>query len=165
MRTRMVFLAVTLLLGTSFTSGGEVEAVNPGPKDKCLVCGMFVAPYTNWVAEIVFKDGTYAAFDGPKDMFKYFFDIPRYAKGKTKEDVAKVFVTEYYTTKRIPAADAHFVLGSDVYGPMGEELVPVKGKKEAEQFLKDHNGKKILPVDRVTPEDIPGMAGMRKHGR
>lgn len=123
------------------------------------------AKYKNWVAEVVFKDGTYAVFDGPKDMFKYYFDIPRYEKGRTKEDVAKVFVTDYYTTKRIPAADAQFVLGSDVNGPMGKEMVPVKGKKEAEQFLKDHDGKKILTFDMVTPGDIPGMNAMHGHGR
>ncbi|NNG47207.1 MAG: nitrous oxide reductase accessory protein NosL [Deltaproteobacteria bacterium] len=160
-----IVFAISLLVWASVAVGGKVVPVKPGPKDKCPVCGMFSAQYTNWVTQIVFKDGTYAVFDGAKDMFRYYFDIPRYAKGKTKKDVANIFVTDYYTTKWIPAADALFVLGSDVYGPMGEELVPVKGKKEAEEFLKDHNAKKILTFDMVTPGDIPLMKKMRKHGR
>ena len=46
--------------------------------DKCRVCGMFVSAYPEWVAEIVFKDGTYATFDGPKDMFRYFLNIAKF---------------------------------------------------------------------------------------
>jgi nitrous oxide reductase accessory protein NosL len=160
-----VFLIVLLLVGASVALAGEPDVVKPGPKDKCPVCGMFVAKYPSWLAEIVFKDGRYAVFDGPKDMFKYYFDIPRYEKGKSKEDVAKIFVTDYYTTKWIPAADAFFILGSDVYGPMGEELVPVKGKREAEEFMKDHKGKKMLTFDQVTPEEIPNGMKTHKGGR
>jgi nitrous oxide reductase accessory protein NosL len=76
-----------------------------------------------------------------------------------------IFVIDYYTTKWIPAADAHFALGSDVYGLMGEELVPAKGKKEAEKFLKDHDGKKILTFDMATPENIPVRKKIQNHGR
>jgi nitrous oxide reductase accessory protein NosL len=164
MKKRAVFLAAAMLSVASLSTGGEPGAVKPDPKDKCRVCGMFVAKFTNWVAEIVFRDGTYAVFDGPKDMFKYYFDIPRYEKGKTKADVAKIFVTDYYTAEWIPAAEAFFVLGSDVHGPMGEELVPLKGKKEAEEFRKDHKGEKILTFDRVTPGDLQDASKKQKHG-
>lgn len=133
------------------------EFIEPAKKDKCHVCGMFVYKYPEWVAEIIFKDGSYAVFDGPKDMFKFYFNIPKYNRNKTKEDIAGIHVTEYYTTKHMSAKDMFFVIGSDVYGPMGEELIPVKGRKEAETFAKDHKGKKILRFEQITPEDIPGM--------
>jgi hypothetical protein len=48
---------------------------------------------------------------------------------------------------------------------MREELIPVNGKKEAEKFLKDHDGKKILPFDMATPENIPVRKKIHKHGR
>jgi nitrous oxide reductase accessory protein NosL len=118
---------------------------------------MFVYKYPNWVAEIVFKDGTYAVFDGPKDMFRYYFDIDKYSKNKTREDIAEIHVTDYYTTEHVKVEDVFFVTGSDVYGPMGEELVPVKGRKAAENFAADHNGKKIRAFDEVTPQDIPSF--------
>ena len=35
-------------------------------------------------------------------------------------------------------------------GPMGYELVPLGTKADAEDFLKDHKGKRILTYDEVT---------------
>jgi len=53
------------------------------------------------------------------------------------------------------AQDVFFVTDSNVNGPMGKELVPVKGRKEAESFKEDHKGKKILTFDELTPDDVP----------
>jgi nitrous oxide reductase accessory protein NosL len=160
LRVIMVFLMVSGFAGITWGEGFIV----PTKKDKCPVCGMFVYKYPTWIAEIIFKDGTYVVFDGPKDMFKYYFNISRYNKSKTKDDIAEIYVTEYYTTEPMRARDVYFVVGSDVYGPMGEELIPVKGRKEAETFAKDHKGKKILRFEEITPSDIPGMKMMHPEG-
>lgn len=157
----LLFL-LTLFTGSVDVLGDEGGFIQPGPKDKCPVCGMFVSGYPNWITEIIFKDGTYAVFDGPKDMFKYYFNISKHTKGMTKNDISSLFITEYYTTKIISARDVHFILGSDVMGPMGNELVPVLGKKVAEQFFKDHKGTKMLAFDEITPEDIPSMGMLNK---
>ena len=146
-----LLIVFILVSGISYAEG----PVNPKSKDKCPVCGMFVAPYPQWIAEIIFTDGTYVVFDGPKDMFKYYFDVSKYNKGKTANDITEIYVTEYYTTKKINAKDVYFVTGSDVMGPMGKELVPVKGRPEAETFMRDHGGKKMLKFGDVTPKDIP----------
>ncbi len=142
-----------LLLATAICAA--VEPVTAKPQDKCPVCGMFVAPYPKWSAQIVFKDGTYAIFDGPKDLMKYYFAMSRYQKEKNAADIGGIFVTEYYTTRMMPARDVWFVSGSDVTGPMGAELIPVKGKREAGTFMRDHAGKRLLRFDEVTPKDIP----------
>ncbi len=128
------------------------EFIVPSRKDKCSVCGMFVYKYGNWTSEIVFKDGTYAVFESPKEMFMYYFDISRYNKGKTRDDIAAIFVTEYYTTTVMNAKDVLFVSGSDVHGPMGEELVPVDGKERAFVFRSDHGGARILKFKDITPD-------------
>jgi copper chaperone NosL len=140
-----------LLSGLLYAEG----PVPPKPKDKCPVCGMFVAPYPQWTAEVLFTDGTYAVFDGTKDMFKYYFDVPKYNKGKTAKDISEIYVTEYYTTEKMNARDIYFITGSSVMGPMGNELVPIKGKQAAETFIRDHQGKKMLKFEEVTPADIP----------
>ncbi len=103
----------------------------------------------------VFNDGTYAVFDGAKDMFKYYFNVSKYNKKKTKENIAEIYVTEYYTTKVMKARDVYFVIGSDVLGPMGHELIPVKGEAQANSFMWDHRGKKMLRFDEITPNNIP----------
>ncbi len=148
-----VLLIFILIAVSAFAD--EIKPIKPSSKDKCPVCGMFVEKYPKWVAQIIFKDGTYAVFDGVKDMFKYYFNISKYNKKKTKEDIAEIYVTEYYTTKVMKAEDVYFIIGSDVYGPMGHELIPVKGEDQAKAFWWDHGGKKLLKFDEIKPIDIP----------
>ena len=56
--------------------------------------------------------------------------------------------------KLIKAEDAFFVIGSDVYGPMGHELIPFASKAAAEEFLKDHKGRRIVQFETVKPAMI-----------
>lgn len=123
----------------------------PGPKDTCPVCGMFVSLYPDWVATALYQDGHLHHFDGAKDLFKYLSNLPKYAPGHTRADIAAIGVTEYYGVTRIDARAAWYVIGSDVLGPMGHELVPLATQAEAEEFLKDHQGKCIVRFDDVTP--------------
>jgi nitrous oxide reductase accessory protein NosL len=116
---------------------------------------MLVSKYPNWVAVVTWKDGHAHFFDGAKDMFKFLHDLPKFAPGHRKEDIAAIYVTDFYNLERIDARKALFVVGSDVLGPMGHELVPLANKADADDFLKDHKGKKILTFDRVSVE-IPG---------
>jgi copper chaperone NosL len=81
----------------------------PGPKDLCPVCGMLVAKYPNWVATITWKDGHAHFFDGAKDMFKFLHDLAKYAPGHRKEDIAGIYVTDFYNLERIDARKAIFV--------------------------------------------------------
>lgn len=129
--------------------GGDVQVPNPGPKDTCPVCGMFVALYPEWVATVLYKDGHAHHFDGAKDMFKYLLDFPKYAPGHRKEDIALIAVTEYYGLARIDARKALYVIGSDVLGPMGHEFVPLASREDAEEFMRDHGGKRILSFEAV----------------
>lgn len=155
------FRTILLAVVSVFIMAGLVMGagpVKPKSMDKCPVCGMMPAKYPKWVAEIVFKDGTYAVFDGPKDMFRYYFNMKKYTT-KTHADIEAIYVTDYYSGRMVNAkeADVYFILGSDVYGPMGIELVPVKGRSNAETFMKDHKGKKALLFGQVTPKALPKM--------
>jgi len=47
---------------------------------------------------------------------------------------------------------AWYVIGSDVLGPMGHELVPFETREDADAFLHDHAAKRILPFGDVTQE-------------
>ncbi len=135
---------------------GPVAAADPrppGPEDRCPVCGMFVEKYRNWTSTVVFEDGSQLFFDGPKDMFKFLLDPARY--GRDESAISRAFVTDYYTTKLIDARTATFVAGSDVMGPMGHELVPLRTAEEAETFVKDHGGDRRLAFDDVTADDLP----------
>ncbi|QXP85981.1 nitrous oxide reductase accessory protein NosL [Methylococcus sp. Mc7] len=118
--------------------------------DRCPVCGMFVYKYPKWVAQIVFKDGSSYFYDGAKDMFKHYFDVAKYTPGKSAADITHMYVTDYYEVELIEAKTAYYVLGSNVLGPMGHELLPFKDQESAQEFLEDHRGKSIVRFHEVT---------------
>ena len=160
-RMHPVALTTADLRTLAFLTGeyASLKAIRPAtlrgePGVHCPVCGMFVAKYPNWVAEILFKDGKTVFFDGAKDLFKYYFDIKKYDPHKTKADIASIYVTEYYALTFINANKAYYVIGSDVYGPMGRELIPFKDLSECEEFMSDHKGKRVITFKEITPKLI-----------
>jgi copper chaperone NosL len=138
----------------SLVEAAEKGMPKPTAKDKCPVCGMFVAKYPDWTSAVVFKDGSQAFFDGAKDMFKYLFNLKRYNPSKKKEDTEAIWVLDYYSLSPIMAGKAWFVAGSEVFGPMGRELIPLEKESGAKEFLKDHKGQRILKFSEVTPEIV-----------
>lgn len=112
---------------------------------------MFVAKYKNWGASVVLRDGGHRYFDGPKDLFTYYFDPGKYERSRKQGDIVGIKVTDYYTLAVIDAGRAFFVVGSKVLGPMGAELVPFAKKTDAEGFQRDHGGKPPLTFREVTP--------------
>lgn len=129
----------------------------PTPKDTCPVCGMFVYGYTDWIATVVFTDGTPVHFDGAKDFFKYLADVGKYSPGRKREEIVAMGVTDYYTVQRIDPIEALYAIGSDVLGPMGHELIPLMTQADATDFMKDHAGKRLLVFADVTPEVLSGL--------
>jgi len=136
-----------------FTTALAAPPASPAPsaKDKCQVCGMFVAKYPDWTAAVSFKDGATLFFDGAKDLFTWYHNMKKYTPARTLAAISAIRVKDYYALKPIDARQALFVIGSDVFGPMGKELVPFEKAADAEAFLKDHRGKKILRFDEITP--------------
>jgi nitrous oxide reductase accessory protein NosL len=151
MRQIAVIAAVVWVLSFSHAAADEKRFTKPADRDKCPVCGMFVIKYPDWVAEVAFKDGSYAVFDGPKDLFKFLLDLKQYAPGKRQSDIDRIFVTDYYAVSHFDGRSAFYVLGSDVYGPMGKELIPFAREAEAREFLKGHGATRILRFNDITP--------------
>lgn len=148
---KMAMILVVLLFVASLSSAAELKPHKVGAKDKCPVCGMFVAKYPDFAAQVQFRDGATFHFDGAKDMFKYLLELSRYAPGRKPVDIVAVFVTNYYDMTLVDGRTAYYVLGSDVYGPMGRELIPFASASEARDFLKDHKGKSVVRFRDVTP--------------
>ncbi len=77
-------------------------------------------------------------------------DLDKYAPGHRRADSAAIGVIEYYGLTRIDAQAAWYVIGSDVVGPMGHEPIPLRTREKAEEFQRDHQGKRPLRFDEVT---------------
>jgi copper chaperone NosL len=151
MKKTAFLLGVYLLLALGAWAGDPIP-LKPTSKDKCPVCGMFVYKYPDWVSQAVFRDGSRIYFDGVKDLMKFYFKVPQYHPGKSRGEIAVLYVTDYYSLESIEGTRAYYVIGSDVFGPMGKELIPFGKEAEAREFLKDHKGKRMLRFQEITPE-------------
>lgn len=118
---------------------------------------MFIAKYPDWVVTVIFKDSSALFFDGAKDFFTYYHNMQKYTPSRMQPSIAAITVNDYYTLKPVDARQSFFVIGSDVYGPMGKELVPFGKAADAQAFLKDHKGKKVLRFSDVTPAILKSM--------
>ncbi|MGD2071657.1 MAG: nitrous oxide reductase accessory protein NosL [Gemmatimonadota bacterium] len=134
------------------TGAAAGEAPRSAASSICPVCGMVVPPDSPWTATVVHEAGDRRLFDGPKDLFKYLLFPDRYPRPERGAGIGEITVTAYYDRATIPARAALFVVGSDVMGPMGAELIPHRTRAEAEEFAADHGGERIFAYDEVTPE-------------
>jgi len=121
--------------------------------EKCPVCGMFVAKYPRWAARMNYVDNGKTvshAFDGVKDMLKFYHNPSKWGNyAKQPDDKVALLVTDYYTQEAIDGKAAFYVVGSDMYGPMGREFIPFKDEASAQSFLKDHKGKRVLRLNEI----------------
>ena len=140
---------------TQFACAEATDSVSA--QTRCTVCGMFVAKYPNWLSQIQYENPEQTKFfDGVKDMMVFYFN-PEHYGGIPSEAIKDIYVKDYYSLNWFSAKDAFYVVGSDVYGPMGHELIPFEIRDAAESFSKDHHGKEILTFDKITPELIESL--------
>jgi len=153
-RSKLEAVAYYVSNGNMKLKGNHIDV--PGDA-KCPVCGMFVSKYPKW-AGYMEHDGNKYYFDGVKDMMKYYIfdgDFPN-----DRSQISKMTVSDYYTLEEIPAKEAFYVWESDIFGPMGRELIPFKSKKSAKAFMDDHNGKAIVKFDEITDKMVMSLDGL-----
>ena len=128
-----------------------VSSVSAGCKPavrRCSFCGMKIDPASSWLTELVMLDGTTTTFDTPRCAMTAW---------RTRgAPVKSVRVQEFYERAWRDGNEVDFVVGSDVQGPMGADLVPVAPAKSA-KFIVDHAGGRALKLDMITPELLGGI--------
>jgi copper chaperone NosL len=110
---------------------------------RCKNCGMKIDPASPWRTDLVAADGTVTNFDTPRCAFT------SWRSGKTAAATLKV--QDYYDRQWREGKDLRFMLGGDVVGPMGPDLVPVDPSR-ATKFIQDHGADKAYAQDEVTTD-------------
>lgn len=147
----LIFTAVLVLLNACTSKKKAVTT-----EHRCANCNMIVEKYPNWMEKVVTSEKDTLYFDGPRCMFKILLESPNKA--------GTVLVKDYYSLKYIDGRSAFYVTGSDVLGPMGNELIPFKEEQAAKAFLKEHAGEKIVRFDEVDLKLVMKLAkGMEMH--
>lgn len=154
-------LTISLFLYKAATATSTDPQVIPDNLS-CGKCGMFPASYPQWQSQIIFNDGGMNAFDGCKCMFGYMFNMGEYNKAHQQNDIAKIWVRDFNSGEWIDAKTAHFVIGSDVMGPMGKELIPFQDQQAADSFQKEHGGEQsdFAAINMATLKPLMGKMHM-----
>jgi nitrous oxide reductase accessory protein NosL len=163
-----VILSATIITVFPLTSHAETLLQLPdGSKvdlsHKCPVCGMVIGGKNgqgvtidfkegrivgfHGVAAAVFKDNRVVGFDGGRCLFVYN-SVPQKYNVDVK-DIAYQYVTDFVSKKMIDLPKAFLVLGSEVKGPMGYELIAFSSMAEASKFASENEGKWIVQLHEV----------------
>lgn len=121
---------------------GDPLAPRAIPDDaRCPVCGMFPARQPSWAAQVLYTDGHAHHLDSPLSLFLYLQQVPRYATGRQRSDIAALHVREHETGRWLAAEQALYVHGSALAGPMRSGNLPATATGEAAQrFISRHGG-------------------------
>lgn len=119
-----------------------------GEERRCKHCGMKIEPASAWRADLVASDGTITSFDTPRCA------LTSWRSGTSK--AAALRAQEYYERAWRDAGELRFVIGGDVVGPMGPDLVPVDPSR-ATKFIQDHGGDRALRVEEITADVLAAM--------
>jgi copper chaperone NosL len=169
------------LAGCSLSGSGEApEPIALTAEYQCDVCGMVIPNHPGPVAQIFYADEEPSDHDNPArfcsawEAFQYNFE--RQDRGWS---VSAFYVTDYsavdYEIKEsggdtlisshpdadafVAAEDVTFVVGSEVKGAMGQDLIPFSDRGDAESFQEKYDGQ-LAGFDGVTRETVDqlGMA-------
>ena len=154
-----------LLLGV--TAASHVSAAE---RESCSICGMYIDQYQHTAAILVDRQGKTVATCGVADMIRYIED----AGGP--DAFSSIKVTDWPSGKKMDAAAATYVIGSDLVPDMIPNLIAFADKGAAEKFIGEHGGAllsftqallSISPMGmtmptRINPAVLPpqGAAGM-----
>ena len=72
------------------------------------------------------------------------------------ETVKAIYVKDYGTKEYIDAKTANYVKGSDVKGPMGDDLVPFASSDDAAAFVHEHGGE-VIAYEDITKDLLKGL--------
>lgn len=146
--------AIHLVRGSVAASA---EPIDVPQQARCPVCGMFVGKYPQWAAEARTAAGASYYFDGVKDLMKFLFAPDRFHAKENRADFTTIRVTGYYSLNALDARRAWYVTGSNVYGPMGNELIPFATEQDARTFLDDHSGERVLEFEDIDEELVHAL--------
>lgn len=109
---------------------------------QCPLCNMYPARYPKFNCQIVFKDGSYEAFDSAIGLLVYLHFPDK--TGIKLKPVTGVYFKDYLKGGWFEADKTFFVTGSEIRGPMGIQFLPVDSEQVAVNLKKQAHGKDVV---------------------
>lgn len=103
---------------------------------------MVLDPSSRWYTEVE-GAGPTLGFDTPKCGLRHLLAHPG----------GRLHARGYYRQERLGDDRLVFAIGSDILGPMGQDLVPIE-PEFGDKFRAEHHATDLLPRARLTPEIV-----------
>lgn len=123
-----VFMVAAVLLAST---------AQAGEREGCSLCGMYIDQYQRTSATVTTKAGAVEKTCGGADMLRLVAD----AGGA--EAFASVLVHDWASGKELAAAEATFVIGSDLVPDMIPNIIAFADQAGARAFIAGHGGEAI----------------------
>lgn len=130
------------------------------PEDRCPVCAMNVDHHRKFASAIQLKDKTTYYFCGTGCMIRSWMH-PDIFLGVDETGLKLPVVREYFTGREVDARQVIWVAGSDVVGPMGPALVPVKDERSMKAFMQRHGGKTHFRLEQMDDDRWFSITGKK----
>jgi nitrous oxide reductase accessory protein NosL len=138
----------------------EAGAMQISSQDRCPVCAMQVSKYEKFACAVQLMNGNTFYFCGSGCMIRSWLH-PDIFLGAEKEELKRSVVQDYFTGEQVPGRSVYWVAGSDVIGPMGPALVPLKNEKDLDVFKKRHGAKAVFRLSEMTDEKWQQLTGKK----
>ena len=138
----------------------ERGAMQISDQDRCPVCAMQVSKHKKFACAVQLMNGNTFYFCGSGCMIRSWMH-PDIFLGAAKEELRRSVVQDYFTGEQVPGRSVHWVAGSDVIGPMGPALVPLKNEQDLAVFKKRHGAKAVFRLSEMTDEKWRQLTGKK----
>jgi nitrous oxide reductase accessory protein NosL len=138
----------------------ERGAMQISSQDRCPVCAMQVSKHKKFACAVQLMNGDTFYFCGSGCMIRSWLH-PDIFLGAEKEELKRSVVQDYFTGEQMPGRSVYWVAGSDVIGPMGPVLVPLKNEQDLDVFKKRHGAKAVFRLSEMTDEKWQQLTGKK----
>jgi nitrous oxide reductase accessory protein NosL len=145
------FVCATACGGEHDEAAAQHAGHGGGGAGRCALCGMRVTRGNAFASGATEASGNAVLFDSVKCMFRW---LGQHA------DARDPWTTEHLSRTEHPARDLLYVMGTDIDGPMGADLVPVDTREHAEQIRTGHHGTRVLAFGEVTSDVLDELFRM-----
>lgn len=141
---------LTIVMAIAFTMSLHAEGMVASKDERDLMCGMQPYKDPRWMSEIELTNGKKLHFVSVKCMMLFYYKNDKWHDLELKlpkekyEHIKELKIQDYNTLKIVDAKKAFYVYGGHIMSPKGDDLVPFEYEKDAQNYMKENGGNKIL---------------------
>ncbi len=144
---KKILVIITLLTVVVFAGG--IKLIHQDTKD--MVYQLPLKKFQKFISEAKLKDGRVVQFISVKSMLQVYFHQKYFIDHKLiKTNISDMYVQDYLTGDIVNAKKAVYVFGSNLPGPHGDDLIPLKNRDMAELFKIKYGGTKVIKFSKLT---------------